>query len=587
MPEQPRRADAATSVELTRRRALGLASWSTALAAVGAVAARSRALAGTATTTAAPVDVPVTAVPPSVVAPAAAAAAPSATPAPPSPAAAGDDLALHVVRRASFGPTPELVQHVRSVGVDAWLDQQLRPGEIDDAEVDAVLARLSNLDRGPDEFRSMHVFEDGTLADLRVAALVRAVRSNRHLLEVMVDLWHDQLAASADKHPVAWHLPTYDRNAIRPHALGRYVDLLQAVTRSGAMLEYLDTAGSSAPDVNENHGRELLELHTVGRGSGYGESDVVGAARVLSGWTITSERLEVVFDPARHHPGPASVLGWSTPGRQGADGAADLDALLAHLASHPATARRLATSLARRFVADAPPAGLIDSTAAAYLAAGTDIAATLRHLFGSADFRGGSSMTVRRPFDLFAAQLRATAATLEVPNTAERLVPLPDPMQPLDAPLVDSTTRVIDPVVAPVVDRVVGQRPIAATVTQVLRRNGQPLFAAPNPSGHSLAGVRWSSGDALLRRWTLAAHLANDGLDGIHVDPPSLAPGATTIGAAVDALALRCVGAVPSAATRDAALAVLERAGGDPLDDPSLLRPALAFLLAAPEVQVR
>src|SRR5690606_4882256 len=121
---------------------------------------------------------------------------------------------------------------------------------------------------------------------------------------------------------------------------------------------------------------ELLELHTVG--PGYSESDVRGAAQVLSGWTIDRGTLRVRFDPALHHPGSASVMGWSTPGRQGSAAAADLLSLLDHLATHPSTARRVADLLARRFVSDDPPPALVESVAATYLAADTDIAATLR-----------------------------------------------------------------------------------------------------------------------------------------------------------------------------------------------------------------
>jgi uncharacterized protein (DUF1800 family) len=498
----------------------------------------------------------------------------------------GEALVLHVARRVSFGPTPALLDEIRSLGVDGWLEEQLSPSAIEDAEVEDRLAPLGDLERGPRDFRTFNRPRDEVLADLRVAAVVRAVHGRRQLQELMVDLWHDHLAASAAKGKVAWHLPAYDRASIRPHALGRFVDLLRAVTRSGAMLEYLDTAVSAAPDVNENHGRELLELHTVGRDSGMGEADVVGAARVLSGWTLDPQTLEVVFDPARHHPGPATVLGWTTPGRSGAAGGEDLDSLLQHLATHPATAITIATLLARRFIADDPPSEVVASTAAAYLEAGTDLASTLRHLFASASFRSGGSPIVRRPLDLLAAQLRGTNAALEVPNVVGRVLSPPPELEPIVDPVI-AAAGAADPLVEPLAGAVLPTRPIAVSIANVLRRNGQALFAAPNPSGFAVRGSRWGFGDALLRRWTLGAVLAQDRLPGISIDVESLVDAAATAGPAVDALAVRCFGAAPAVATRTGALAAMGRGESDAVDDPQQLRKALAFLLAAPEVQVR
>ncbi|MGH9274499.1 MAG: DUF1800 domain-containing protein, partial [Acidimicrobiales bacterium] len=544
-----------------RRRALGMVAWSAGVALTGSVAARSRA--ATTNTVLDPRPRPATSpTAPSAAAVAAPTGAPSTTAQPATTTApmeqagplSGDALVLHIAKRATFGPTLALLDEIRTLGVDPWLERQLAPAAIPDAAVDEELVNLRDLARHPADFRADGRVGDGLLGDLRVAALLRATRSNRHLQEVMVDLWHDHLTASAAKGCVEWHLPTYDRESIRPHALGRFADLLRAATRSGAMLEYLDTTSSSAPDVNENHGRELLELHTVGGAAGFTQEDVTGAARVLSGWTLHPQDLTVIFDPARHHAGPATVLGWSTAGGGGARAAGDLDSLLNHLATHPATATRIASLLVRRFVADAPPDSVVASTAAAYLATGTDIAATLRHLFATAEFRRAGAPILRRPFDLLVAQLRATGATLDVPNLGERLLPVAartDPLVgPLVEPLLEGTGMMLDPLAEPLVRGVVEQRPIARSMADTLRTNGQLLFMAPNPSGHTITGSRWISGDALLRRWTLGALVAQDGLPGITVDPVPLAGGAPTAGAATDALARHCFGTAASAATR-------------------------------------
>lgn len=575
----------ATAGELSRRRAVGLAVWSTGAALAGSVAA---SISSRGTRTSSPLASSSFATGTNAVPPRTAAFDPStsgstATASKAAPPLRDEDLVVHVARRASFGATPTLLEEIHSIGVDAWIDQQLQPSEITDGALEEKLRRLHDLNRDAADFRARKVFGDQVTADLRVAAVLRAVQSNRHLQEVMVDLWHDHLTASSLKEPVAWYLPLYDRAAIRPHALGRFADLLRAATTSGAMLEYLDTASSSAPLVNENHARELLELHTVGRSAGYSQADVTGAARVLSGWTIEPDQLTVVFDATRHDPSPATVLGWSTPGHTGAAAARDLPSLLTYLASHPATATRIATLLARRFIGDEPSDAVVASIADAYLAAGTDLRASLRHLFATPEFRSGGAPTARRPFDLFAAQLRATEATLDVPNAAERVAGLADKGVVED---VGAVMDAADPVIDSLLIAAMTERPIARSVIYALGHNGQPLFSAPNPSGHPIVGARWTSGDALLRRWTLSAQVAQDGLAGISIDPGELTGGAATAGTAVDALAARCFSGPPVATTRRGALAAMGRAEHDSVDEPQL-RQALAFLLAAPEMQLR
>lgn len=578
-----------THGELSRRGALGLAAWSAGVAVAGAVAGHLPARLRH------PLSVePTGAAGPRTPNPSSAGLrAPTArtsngttktaiatTPRPEERGAV--DAAVHLARRATFGPTTALLAEIRSAGVDLWLDRQLDPMSIDDTEVERRLHRLRDLERGPAELRSLGQFSDQLTGDLRVAALVRAVGSNRHLLEVMTDLWHDHLVVSSIKPPVAWHLPRYDRDVIRRHALGRYTDLLHAATTSGAMLEYLDTASSTIPQLNENHGRELLELHTVGLAAGYTEADVTGASRVLSGWTVEPEHLGVVFDPARHDAGPARVLGWTTPGRSDKSAAQDLPSLLEYLAKHPATANRIATLLTSRFVADIPPPELVASTANAYLASGTDLAATLRHLLTSQALRTSSTTIVRRPFDLLAAQLRATSATLDVPNAGERILRQED-ASPLGSVL--GVADLVDGVAEPLVRGALPERPLAATVTRVLGRQSQPLFAAADASGHPLVGTPWSSGDALLQRWTLAAAIAQNLLPGITIDPELLAAGASTAGATVDALVRTCLN-TPAPETRRAALSAMGRDEADQIDAADVRR-SLAFVLAAPEMQLR
>jgi uncharacterized protein (DUF1800 family) len=397
-----------------------------------------------------------------------------------------------------------------------------------------------------------YLFDEKAVGDLRLAQAIRATRSRRHLLEVVVDLWHDRFAASMAKAAVDQHLPTYDRQAIRPYALGRFADLLRAVTLSGAMLEYLDGARSTAERPNENHARELLELHTVGRDAGFTQADVVGASKVLSGWTLDS-RLNVVFDGSRHDGGPATVLGWSTPGHPGPGGNVDVFSMLDHLAAHPATARRVADLFARRFVADDPPAGVVDAGTDAFLRTGGDLAATLRAVLATDAFRSGTPM-FRRGFDALAAMMRAAGTT------------------------VDNGTGLL---------RLLRARHDARAALYWLEGQlGQVTFRAPNPAGHRLRGSSWLSGDSLLTRWQTAAYIAAGQLPGLPTDARALSGGAATAGGAVDAIARQCFAQPPAPATRAAALRAMAQGENEaPSDD--TCRGALAFLLAAPELQVR
>ena len=207
----------------------------------------------------------------------------------------------------------------------------------------------------------------------------------------------------------------YQERVIRPHAMGRFADLLAATAAAPAMLDYLDNAVSDAnPDaarINENYGRELLELHTVGAGN-HTEADVRGAALIMSGWTYRRGALppwSFQFDPARHAPEPSvTVLGrrFDGPGRQ-----RGLD-LLNHLARHRQTALNVARRICRRFISDEPAAALVRSAADVYQANDTAIVPVLAHVLASPQFAASDGDKVRRPFELMAAMLRATGTDL-------------------------------------------------------------------------------------------------------------------------------------------------------------------------------
>src|SRR3954453_17601733 len=233
--------------------------------------------------------------------------------------------------------------------------------------------------------------------DLGRAALGRAAWSRRQLLEVMVDVWSNHLNVTCPSDNVSDNRHRYDADVIRPHALGRFADLLEAATTHPAMLTYLDNASSTKKAPNENLGRELLELHTVGVGAGYTEAEVRDSARILTGLTVDGEGA-ATYRPKWHWTGAVTVLDFADPNAS-ADDSGVVTASLDPLARHPATARRSAALLARRavrapppraprhppppprrFVRAPPPAALVDRLAAAYTAADTAIAPVLRVL---------------------------------------------------------------------------------------------------------------------------------------------------------------------------------------------------------------
>src|SRR5437879_4069781 len=243
----------------------------------------------------------------------------------------------------------------------------------------------------------------------------------------------------------------FDRDVIRPHALGHFQNLLAAVARSPAMLYYLDNWQSAAePErptlaqrgrgarhgINENFGRELLELHTLGVDGGYTQQDVIEVARASTGWTIDDpERIgRFVFRPELHDAGPKLVLGDSLPAGRGVE---DGEAVLTLLARHPATARFIATKLVRRFVSDTPPGGLVKRAARTFRDSSGDIREVLRTIFASREFfsRAAYRAKVKSPFELVASAVRGLGAAADTsPRTAQLVAQLGEPLYGHDAP---------------------------------------------------------------------------------------------------------------------------------------------------------
>lgn len=312
-----------------------------------------------------------------------------------------------VLRRASYGPTPASLQEIATLGVDGWLRRQLTPATVDDAACAGVLARLEGLDWDVPTAHAKLEGRDDTwflMGNVVRGAVTRAAWSNRQLEQVMVDFWSNHLNVTCPSDNAVDNRHHYDA-VIRAHAFGRFADLLAATLTHPSMIRYLNNESNSKTSPNENLGRELLELHTVGVEAGYTEADVLTSARLLTGLSVDWATGATRYRTTWHWTGAVSVMGFSHP-NAAADGRPALAAYLAHLARHPATARRIATKLAVRFVSDDPPARLVDELTATYLANDTAITPVLWRLFHSAEFAGSAGQKVRRPYEDLIATIR-------------------------------------------------------------------------------------------------------------------------------------------------------------------------------------
>jgi uncharacterized protein (DUF1800 family) len=312
-------------------------------------------------------------------------------------------------------------------------------------------------------------------SELMQAKLLRAVLSERQLQEVLADFWFNHFNVFVGKGQVRQYLTEYERDVIRPHVLGSFRDLLGAVAHSPAMLFYLDNWQSTSPapalvvseemerrlndprltpeqrrqlmnrlqqrqmqrpaaqqarrGLNENYARELMELHTLGVDAGYTQTDVVELARILTGWTIDQPRAggSFLFRPAMHDTGTKTLLG-STFGSAGeVEGKHALDLL----ARHRATARHIAFKLTQRFVADEPPAALVDRAAAVFTSTAGDLREVVRSILTSPEFLGPEfrRAKVKTPLEFVVSAVRSTGATVVNPQ------PLVAALQNLAMPL--------------------------------------------------------------------------------------------------------------------------------------------------------
>ena len=415
------------------------------------------------------------------------------------------------------------------------------------------------------------------VAELSMAKMTRAVYSERQLQEMMVDFWYNHFNVFVAKGADRWLITEYERDAIRPNAMGKFRDLLGATAKSPAMLFFLDNwlsadpvawqkmqqqqqerrqmrggpfggqrfpQGQTGPNgnlngnpndpnanakqkqergLNENYGRELMELHTLGVDGGYTQDDVINVAKAFTGWTIKQPRrdAEFFFDERIHDTSVKTVLGHEIH----AGGMKDGEQVLDILARDPHTAHHISFELAQRFVSDNPPAALVERMSQTFMKSDGDIREVLHTMIYSPEFWSKETYRgkIKTPFELVASATRAVSAEVEVPLL-----------------LVQWTSRI-----------------------------GQPLYQCEPPTGYSDKADAWVNTGALLSRMNFSLALTSNRIRGAQVDIGSLFGGDTAANphATLDSAMQLLLGMPASQETRD----TLEKQ----LDDPQILQASL------------
>jgi uncharacterized protein (DUF1800 family) len=349
-------------------------------------------------------------------------------PTPTTPAPAATQVPVPTSRerlflnRLGMGYTPAALAALRATGTpEDWLAAQLDPSSVPEspkvAAVDSWFGPLFDTPAAKyaaDQAKTRGAWQYGL--DLGNWTTLRQMYSNRTLLERMTAIWSTLLHIPIG-HDRAWvYRKDYDAS-IRRLALGRFEDLLVECSLHPAMRVYLDNWKSVRGAPNENQGRELLELHTVGRGAGYTEAMVKDSAKILSGYTVTwGGTFAAWYDPNKHTTGPVSVLGFSDA-NGAADGQSVTVAYLKHLAHHPSTARRVVTRLATCLVSDSPSDGLLDALTQVYLDNDTAIAPVLEALAAHPEFLTSEGQKVRTPYDDLVASARVLQVDVQAPTS--------------------------------------------------------------------------------------------------------------------------------------------------------------------------
>ncbi len=483
----------------------------------------------------------------------------------PAPSAAALADARHLLNRFAFGPRPGEVERVARLGTQRWVSEQLA-GPDESPLLEAALVPHRSAFAEPAQLIDGWLgegweSETRSLRDLRqeagphfrehvrrlaTAELTRDILTSRQLEAVMTDFWANHFNVYAGKGMVRVFEGDYLERAIRPHALGKFSELLLATARHPAMLLYLDNAesrretggtGRKRRGLNENYARELLELHTLGVDGGYTQQDVQDVARILTGWgvvRITEGRFDFVYRPQWHDSRAKTVLGQAFPKRgQEEEGVR----LIEMLAKHPATARHVARRLCARFVADEPPASCVAAAEQAYLRSDGDLKEVVRAIAGDSSFWSIASRgsKLKTPLEFVASAARAFEAcpdgSLELSSSLEIM--------------------------------------------------GAPLLQERVPTGYPDSAPEWASAGGMMARMTFASQLGTGDIAGLQVswnDTLPLQPDAERF---VARLGERLLGADSSSRT---VRLIQDEVKG--VTDPAQLRAAaVALFVGSPEFQ--
>ncbi|MBW4464579.1 MAG: DUF1800 domain-containing protein [Pegethrix bostrychoides GSE-TBD4-15B] len=424
--------------------------------------------------------------------------------------------AQHLLNRLSFGAKPGDLEQVNTMGIEAYIQQQLDPSLAEPSLLTAKLEPLETLHLTPyqllldyspslqirqfrqqglgsisqEQLNAVNAKAQVVLQQATQAKLWRAIDSPHQLQEVMVDFWYNHFNVFGHAGNSRIWVGAYEQQAIRPHVLGQFRDLLGATAHHPAMLDYLDNWLNTAPEspgarpplngLNENYARELMELHTLGVEGGYSQADVEALARILTGWSycgiaIRESNREAsnreipdngfCFAPRRHDLREKLFLGQKIPADGMAAGVAEGERALDILAEHPATAKFISYKLAQYFVADEPPAQLVNRLAQQFRATDGNILAVLQTLFKSPEFWDETVLNAKfkTPYQFAISAIRA--ADLEPSN--------------------------LNPVLG------------------LMRQLGMPVYGCETPDGYKNTEAAWLSPDAMLRRVNWATALAS------------------------------------------------------------------------------
>jgi uncharacterized protein (DUF1800 family) len=441
----------------------------------------------------------------------------------------------HALDRLGYGARPGDVERIRKMGLEIWINRQLHPETINDKAVENRLVDYSTLSKSAatllNEYPQPNVaakrlgitleeynkrIQDALhppqgeraapdkrpqviLSELMMAKLTRAIYSERQLQEQLTDFWFNHFNIFANKDQELFLVGGYERDAIRPHTFGKFREMLSATAHNPAMLIYLDNwlsadpaaierAGHATPEqrrawkdlpgygnkrgLNENYGRELMELHTMGVDGGYSQQDVIQVAKSFTGWTVRDpqNKPEFVFDPRIHDAAPKVVLGKKI--RDG--GLRDGEKVLDLLTGQKATAHHLSYKLAEHFVADNPPPALVERMTKTFQKTKGDLRETVRTMIYSPEFwsRASYRAKIKTPFELVASAARALGADVDAPT-----------------PLVGWVERI-----------------------------GEPLYRCLPPTGYKDDAATWVNTGALLSRLNFALTLATNKVRGASVD---------------------------------------------------------------------